>query len=93
MDRAHAASVLAKELDTFRAKTYTQLRELVGSSYAYDVPNPGGHPYQVEIQVSWDFKPGGAIRVLGGIDDGGWSAFVPIADDILVIPQTSPTGD
>jgi hypothetical protein len=26
----------------------------------------------VEIQTFWDSQPGGNVRVMGSIDDGGW---------------------
>jgi hypothetical protein len=92
MDKMHAAAVLAGELETYRAKTYAQLRELVGSLDVYEVANPGGQAYQVEIQVVWDSEPEGAIRILGGIDDGGLSAFAPVTDDLLIAPTGTAEG-
>jgi hypothetical protein len=40
--------------------------------------------YQIEIQVFWDNKPNGDIRVMGAIDDGGLRACVPLCSDLLV---------
>ena len=59
MDGAHAAKVLAGDLQTYHPKTYEGLRELVA-------------------------RPGGDIRVLGAIDDGGWSAFAPVSQDFVM---------
>lgn len=43
-----------------------------------------GAVYQFEIQVFWDDKPGGNVRVMGSIDDGGWRAFVPLCEDFIM---------
>lgn len=32
----------------------------------------------------WDHREGGAIRVLGTVDDGGWRAFRPLTEDFIV---------
>jgi hypothetical protein len=43
--------------------------------------------YQGEVQVMWDDKPDGAIRVMASIDDGGCRAFVPLTDDFILAPD------
>jgi hypothetical protein len=91
MDREEARGVLSRELKAYQRRTYPQLRALIGSLRSFEVPHNGGHPYQIEIQVIWDGKVGGDIRVLGAIDDGGWSAFRPLTDDFIVGPGDVPT--
>jgi len=49
----------------------------------------GAVTYQVEIDVFWDDKPGGAVRVLGMIDDGGWRAFMPMCEAFGKAPYVS----
>ena len=92
MDTSKARSVLNLQLQPYRSRTYTDLTLLIGSLEAYEVPNDDGHPYQVEIEVFWDWKPGGDIRVMGAIDDGGWSAFSPLTEDFLVAAGPDPVG-
>ena len=46
MDKEHAPAVLTRELRAYRAKTYSELKELVGDLYAYEVPAATGPPYQ-----------------------------------------------
>ena len=43
--------------------------------------------YQIEIQITWDHKPGGDVRVLAAIDDGGWRAFMPLSADLILTPE------
>jgi hypothetical protein len=41
--------------------------------------------YQVEVNAYWDAEPGGTIRVIGAIDDGGFrSSFSPLTDGFLL---------
>jgi hypothetical protein len=84
-----ATAALSEQLATFRAMTYENLRNLIGSLEAYEVDNPSGANYQVEIQVVWDGKPAESnIRVMGTIDDGGLlSAFSPICEDFIMTPN------
>ena len=69
MDKEEAAELLVEELKKYRIKSYTDLTKLIGEIAAYEVHAPDGAEYQIEIEVRWDAKPDGDIRVLGGIDD------------------------
>jgi hypothetical protein len=43
----------------------------------------------VVVDVVWDDQPGGAVRVLGAIDDSGWRAFVLLCEDFIKAPDGS----
>jgi hypothetical protein len=49
-----------------------------------EVTGCSGTAFQIEIQILWDGKPNGDVRVLGAIDDGGWRAFLPLTSDLIV---------
>jgi hypothetical protein len=49
--------------------------------------------YHIELQGVWDARPGDVLRTLGSVDDGGWSAFVPLTDDFLIAPDGSFVGE
>jgi hypothetical protein len=38
-------------------------------------------------------KYGGAIRVIGTVDDGGWRAFRPLTEDFIVGPNEQFVGE
>ncbi len=78
--------VLEQQLEAFRAMTYEALRARIGEVDAFEVTTPEGKNYQLEIQAMWDGKPDGNIRVLADIDDGGWSAFHPVRQDLVMTP-------
>jgi hypothetical protein len=52
-----------------------------------------GAVYQFEIEVFWDDKPGGDVRVMGSIANGGWRAFVPVCEDFIMSPSRAFVGE
>ena len=54
---------------------------------------PAGREYQTEVNVLWDDRPGGNIRVIGSIDDGGLRAFAPLTDSFIKAPDGSFVGE
>src|SRR5438067_9579643 len=85
MNREEATNIVRQELLKFRHKTYPELRRLVGTRMpTVVITGASGTEYQVAIQVHWDGKRDGNIRVLGLIDDGGWRAFVPLTEDFII---------
>lgn len=93
MDKEKARAVLAEALQPYRAKSYAALRDLIGETDVYQIANPDGPDFQIEIEAFWDGKPDGNIRVMGGVDDGGWSAFSPLCDRFAVAPDGSIVGE
>lgn len=94
MNKREAIKLLARELEGWRQRTYAELASLVhGDPVTGEVQSEAGNRYQYEIQVFWDRKPGGDIRVLGAIDDGGVHAFLPLADDFIIAPNGDFIGE
>lgn len=71
MDTREATDLLRQHLDGYRRRTYDDLVGLHGRPQVAALRGVSGGIYQVEVEVYWDGRPGGAIRVLGSIDDGG----------------------
>lgn len=93
MDRDEAALVLADALTRYEGRGHAELARSIGQVDAYAVTGPSGAEYQVEIDVLWDDRPGGAIRVLASVDDGSLRAsFRPVSDDLLIAPDEQPGG-
>lgn len=87
MNKAEALAILEAKLDEYRGRSYPELRTRLRQDEHVGAVGPSGVEYQIEIQVFWDHKPEGDIRVSGSIDDGGWRAWVPLCRDFLVSPQ------
>ncbi len=55
----------------------------VGDVDDIEISSESGTSYGIEINFVWDSRPGGAVRVMGCIDDGGIRAFFPMGDDFV----------
>jgi len=87
MDRAEAKTILANELNEFAARPYDQLVASIKDPEVKNVLGKSGTNYQIEINVFWDTKPNGNLRIMASIDDGGWRAFVPLTDSLIMKPD------
>ncbi|MCB0324977.1 MAG: hypothetical protein KDD69_15445 [Bdellovibrionales bacterium] len=93
MNKDEARKILRSELEKYRGRSYDSFRTLIAELDAYEVQSPSGTSYQVEIQAFWDGKPNSNIRVIGGIDDGGVSAFRPLTESFIVTPDGDVVDD
>jgi hypothetical protein len=94
MDSMEALDLLDRELATFREESHADLAQrIAGGSLAYERSGPSGTTYQIEIQFLWDARPGGDIRVMASIDDGGWRAVVPLTRSFIKRPDGSFAGE
>ena len=94
MNNREAIALIEQELAVLRNEPYEQLvSRRSAESVEFERVGPSGVKYQVEIQVFWDDRPGGNIRVLGCIDNGGWRAFVPLSRDFIKAPDGSFVGE
>jgi hypothetical protein len=93
MDNHEARGILRAHLDEWRRRTYAELSKEVGQTRQFDAAGERGAQYQINIQVCWDAKPNGDIRVLGDIDDGGWRAVFPLTEDFILGPDGRFVGE
>jgi hypothetical protein len=93
MDNDEARGILRSYLDEWRRRTYAELAAEVGHSRQFETTGQSGTRYQVDVQIRWDDKINGDIRVLGGIDDGGWRAMFPLTDDFIIGPDGRFVGE
>ena len=87
MDRAEAKSMLEKELAEFAARPYDNLVASIKHIDVKNVVGESGATYQIEFDVFWDSKPDGNLRIMASIDDGGWRAFFPLTDSLIMKPD------
>jgi len=84
MDNQEAKTLLTKKLAEYRHLSHADLVAKIDDIDCFEISGPTGVEYQIEIQIFWDDKPDGDLRVIGGIDDGGWRAFMPVCEDFIV---------
>lgn len=71
----------------YQARPYQELAQRIGQDDVRTVRGADGREYQIEVEAIWDDQPGGAIRVVGAIDDGSFRAGLPLSEDFLATPE------
>jgi len=89
MNDTEAQKILNEHVRRREQRCYDELSRLVVTKHVetFEETGPSGTVYQIQIQYFWDASPGGAVRVLGAIDDGGIRAYKPLCCDTLVYPE------
>ena len=94
MNNEEATELLDRELARLRSEPYELLVSRIDNSpHRLEPTGADGTSYQIVIRVFWDDRPGGNVRVIGSIDDGGWRAFVPLNRDFIKAPDGSFVGE
>jgi hypothetical protein len=88
MKANEAMRVLRQELMKYRRRPYVELSRLAETRLpTVVIKGESGTEYQVVIRVHWEGKAVGDIRVIGLIDDFGWSVFFPLTSDFITGPN------
>ena len=75
-----------RELGTWKRHGFDELRELINQPQHVERRGASGTMYGIETMIVWNEKPGGAIRIMTSIDDGGIRAFCPTTFGAIVQP-------
>jgi hypothetical protein len=92
MSRDVAREIAEDRLKHLRHRSYDELRPSVGQVFAEDVTGRDGVDYQVEVEIRWDAKAEGNIRVMVAVDGGGVSSIAPLWADLIIAPDGSVIG-
>ena len=87
MNNVEAELFLARELTKYAALPYDKLVALINHAEVIDVRGESGVYYQIELNMYWDSKADGNLRIMASIDDGGWRAFSPLTDSLIMKPD------
>jgi hypothetical protein len=93
VNQPEAREMLHAHLGVYRNRTYAELRALLGKPETTELLAPSGTTYQVEIEVHWDGRPGGALRIIGSVDDGGWRTLKPLTGNFVLAPNGTFVGE
>jgi hypothetical protein len=94
MNRTEAERLVEELLDEFRTEPYSALAARVGGeSILRETDGASGAHYQLEILFLWDDYEGGSVRVMGSIDDGGLTAFMPLTRSFIKASDGSFVGE
>ena len=67
----------------FRSDPYASLVNRIDAEPFTEEIVRGATRYQLELVCVWDSQPGGDVRVVASIDDGGLRAFFPLSRDFI----------
>jgi ribosomal protein S28E/S33 len=87
MNVDEAWDVLNQELEAYKRLTRRAVCDAMATPIVVERTGPSGTVYQIEIDVLWDSRERGEIRVVGSIDDGSLRAFVPVTAGFLVTSE------
>lgn len=85
-NKAEAQVELQRLVSEHQAVSYAAWAQRIGQIKRIEFTTSGGTWYQSTVEPIWDDRPGGAIRVLFAIDDGGVGAYSPLTDSLLLTP-------
>jgi hypothetical protein len=85
VDKVEARGLLEEFLDDLKKRSREELLGLISNPVCIEKTGKSGMVYQIEYEALWDFEPGGDLRIIVSIDDGGFlSVFKPLTADFLV---------
>ncbi len=88
MDKVEARQLLEEFLQELKARSFLELQEFLSNPVCIEKQGKSGAVYQIEYEAVWDFEPGGDLRIIASIDDGGLlSAMMPVSSGFLISPQ------
>ena len=85
MDKVEARGLLEEFLEELQKRSREELLGLISNPVCLEKTRQSGTVYQIDLEALWDFEPGGDLRIIVSIDDGGLlSAFKPLTANFLV---------
>jgi len=93
MDKVEASKILLQELNQYRSRSQAELSYLLDNPDTFERTARSGTVYQLEIDAFWDDEPKRELRVMGCIDDMGWSALSPLCDSFIIREDGSFVGE
>jgi len=87
MKQTIARQLLKDELANLKTRSYSFFSQSVNRTTHKKIIGQDGAHYQIEIEVFWDNRRGGDIRVLGSVNDGHSHAAAPVTEDFVITPS------
>jgi hypothetical protein len=86
MDQTVARKLLKDELQILRTRPFSFFTQSVNKTIHKKTVGPDGNGYQIEVEVFWDGRRGGNIRVMGSVNDGKLGTVKPLTEDFIITP-------
>ena len=83
-NKEEARNELRRIVSAHEGRPYAFWVEHVAQTKRLEFRSSTATSYQATIEAVWDAEPGGAVRVLVALDDGGMGAYYPLTDSLLI---------
>jgi len=93
MNKEEARQLLETTVRELRARSRSELEQLLDAPEVSTVQGRSGVTYQIEKEAVWDDRKGHDLRIMVLIDDGGWRALSPMAESFIMAPDGSFVGE
>jgi hypothetical protein len=93
MNKSTASELADEWLHRLRSQPYAELARQVDQPAFTTTVARGGTEFQVEVTHHWDGEPGGDVRVVVAVDDGGLRALMPRTADFIKAPDGHSVGE
>jgi hypothetical protein len=86
MDQTIARKLLIDELQILKTRPFSFFTQSINRTIHKEKMGPDGVGYQIEVEVIWDSRRGGNIRVMGSVHDGKVRSVKPLTEDFIITP-------
>jgi hypothetical protein len=94
MDKAEATRLVEAALAEQRREPYAALVRRIDEEPTHTDIAGVSATYQLEVEVMWEYRPGGNVLVRVAIDDGSfWAATSPLTRSFIKTPDDTFVGE
>ena len=86
MEQTIARKLLREELQILKSRPFSFFTQSVNKTIHKKTAGPDGLDYQIEIEVFWDSRRGGNIRVMGCVDGVKSHSLKPLTENFIITP-------
>ena len=83
-NKGEARQELRRIVSERSGHSYSYWTTRLGQKERLEFTTAAGTWYQADIEPVWDDEPGGMVRVLFSLDDGGRGAYHPMTESLLI---------
>ncbi len=88
MNQLEVEALLKDRVGRYKRWCYAELVQLLNHHEAFEMTAASGAGYQFELQVQWDDRPSGRLRVSGSVHDDDARDIDLLTGSFIVQPET-----
>lgn len=93
MDKVEAKEIAERDLEFYRALSYTEFAAKIGEQENFERITEQGEPYRIEFDFMFDDDEQKTVRVMGIVSYNGWTDLFPVSNDFIIAPNGEFIGE